>query len=176
VKDALIIVDYQNDFVKPLGALYVQGAEDLADGINKLAELYPIVVLTQDWHAYTDPSFTPQGGQWPIHCVAETYGAQLSANIARASELAMLVLRKRQNSAFMEDDEHTGLAGYLRGQGADRVHICGVALEFCIKETAIDAQKIGFDTTVIVRATRAVTHEGQVMALTEFKQRGVRQL
>jgi nicotinamidase/pyrazinamidase len=170
---ALIVVDMQNDFGHPDGSLFVEGGDQLVEPINHeisaAAEAGAVIVVTQDWHPAATPHFIDDGGVWPTHCVAGTWGAALIDGLDPASR-ASAVIRKGTNgedgySAFSmrepggDVDIPTGLAGLLRERGIKRVVVCGIATDVCVSATALSARKAGFDTTVLWAATRPV-HAG----------------
>jgi nicotinamidase/pyrazinamidase len=181
--EALIIVDPQIDFC-PGGALAVPGGDEIMPVINRLARDFSHVVLTQDWHppdhrsfASTHPGRSPfetievdYGVQtlWPDHCVQGTQGARFHP--ALDVPHAELVIRKgyRANidsySAFRENDRKTptGLTGYLRERGFERVTLCGLATDFCVLFSTLDAQNAGFETAVVLKATRAIDIDGSL--------------
>jgi nicotinamidase/pyrazinamidase len=183
--DALLVIDLQNDFC-PGGALAVAGGHDIVPSVNALAQKFDHVLLTQDWHPDGHISFAsthpgaelyttitaPYGPQtlWPDHCLQHSKGAALhpSLDIPHAE----LILRKgfRRDidsySAFLENDHTTptGLAGYLRERGLNRLFLCGLAYDFCVRYSAIDGKHLGFETLVIEDATRAVALPGSVDA------------
>lgn len=167
---ALIVVDLQNDFAHPDGSLFVEGGDTLLDGINtQIAAARAaggVVVLTQDWHPATTPHFVPDGGVWPVHCVAGTWGAELIDGLD-PDHAASAVIRKGTNgedgySAFSmrepggEVDIPTGLAGLLRERGVERVVVCGLATDVCVSATALSAVDAGFETSVLWDAAKPV--------------------
>lgn len=180
---ALIVIDMQNDFC-PGGALAVAGGDQIVPAINTLMRDVDAVVLTQDWHPADHSSFAdnhpgaapfsltqmPYGTQvlWPRHCVSRTAGADFypALDVARAD----LILRKGfragidSYSAFFENDRqtHTGLAGYLRERGLTDLIFVGLAHDFCVGWSAIDAAKLGFRATVLEHATRAIDLNGSL--------------
>lgn len=180
---ALIVVDVQNDFC-PGGALAVGGGHAIVPVINALVPRYEQVVVTQDWHPKGHASFAsahhgrepfdtidmPYGTQvlWPDHCVQGTPGADLHPDLVVTS--AQLVIRKGWHqgvdsySAFREADRETltGLAGYLRERGVDEVHVVGLATDYCVGWTALDAAGAGFKVTVIEDACRAIDLSGSL--------------
>lgn len=184
--DALLVIDMQNDFVSPTGALSVPGGEQIIPGINALAARFPHVILTQDWHPvhhisfasthglnpFTDTIEAPYGTQtlWPDHCIQGTPGAALHP--ALDIPQAELILRKgfRRDidsySAFTENDHATttGLAAYLKARGLNRLFFCGLAYDFCVGYSAIDAVQHGFTAIVLEDLTRAVDLPGTVAA------------
>ncbi len=179
----LIVVDVQNDFM-PGGALAVPLGDEVVPVINRLAERYTNVVLTQDWHPRRHASFASShagkkpfettrlayGEQvlWPDHCVQGTPGAEIHAGLSIPH--AQLVIRKGYHSeidsysAFLEADRKTstGLAGYLREHGVKRLVFCGLATDFCVAWSALDARAAGFDATVIEDACRGIDLEGSL--------------
>ncbi len=196
--DALIVIDMQNCFV-PGGSLAVAGGDAIVPLINALAKSFSNVILTQDWHTADHVSFAsqhagkkpfesvalPYGSQvlWPDHCVQGTPGAAIVPNLVIAH--ARLVLRKgfRKNvdsySAFLEADKktQTGLAGYLRAAGIGRVFFCGLATDYCVAWSALDARKLGFEAAVIEDACRGIDLNGSLAkAWDDMKKAGVKRL
>jgi nicotinamidase/pyrazinamidase len=192
----LIVVDVQNDFM-PGGALAVPHGDEVVPVINRIAARFANVELTQDWHprghasfASTHPGKKPfetvqlaYGEQvlWPEHCVQDTPGAALHAGLSIPH--AQLVVRKGHHagvdsySAFLEADRKTptGLAGYLRERGLARLFLCGLATDFCVAWSALDARRAGFEATVFEDACRAIDLEGSLArAWSELAAAGVR--
>jgi nicotinamidase/pyrazinamidase len=175
--DALLVIDMQNCFV-PGGSLAVKDGDKLVPLINQLAKRFANVVLTQDWHTPDHVSFASQhagtkpfdtiklayGVQvlWPDHCVQGTAGAALVTGLEIPH--AQLVLRKGYHkdvdsySAFLEADRktETGLAGYLHDRKIKRVFVCGLATDYCVAWSALDAHKLGFQVGVIEDACRGI--------------------
>jgi nicotinamidase/pyrazinamidase len=157
--DALIVVDVQNDFCDG-GALAVADGEAVIAPINQLARTFPLVIATRDWHPPDHRSFKTEGGVWPVHCVRDTPGAELHPRLDRAQ--IDIVVDKGQlpeldgYSAF----EATELDELLRGRRIERVHIAGLALDYCVKLTALQARRLGFGAVVHCNATRAVNVHG----------------
>jgi nicotinamidase/pyrazinamidase len=164
---ALVVVDVQNDFADPLGSLYVAGAEGIIGTINDLITEArasgALVVYTQDWHPPETPHFIPWGGTWPVHCVRDTWGAQFHPDL----DVEGPTVRKGTGgedgySGFTHRDHvtgadlPTGLDDLLREHGIERVLVVGLCQDVCVKATALDARRLGFDTTVDLAATRAV--------------------
>jgi nicotinamidase/pyrazinamidase len=164
---ALVVVDVQNDFADPKGSLYVGEGERVVPLVNREIQrarvVGALVVYTQDWHPPDTPHFRSGGGVWPEHCVQHTWGAQLHPNLRVAGE----VVRKGQGgedgySGFTVRDPVTGeeaatpLEGLLRRRGIGRVVVVGLATDYCVKETALDAVRLGFDTVVLSELVRAV--------------------
>ena len=184
-RDALIVVDVQNDFCTG-GALAVPGGEKVVPAINRIAEKFENVVLTQDWHPEDHVSFASNhphrrpydtielsyGPQvlWPDHCVQGSNGADFHGTLQ--TDRASLVLRKGIHrdidsySAFYENDHKTstGLAGYLRERGLMTLFFVGLAFDFCVRFSAEDARKAGFEAVVIEEACRGIDLDGSVAA------------
>ena len=169
---ALLVVDVQNDFADPAGSLYVSGAEEVVEAVNREVERAraagALVVYTQDWHPGSTPHFEKDGGVWPVHCVAGTWGAELHPSLLR--EEGGEVVRKGTAgedgySGFSVRDPESGdvratdLDGVLERRGVDRVVIAGLATDYCVKETAFDAVRRGLPTTVLRHAVAAVDLE-----------------
>jgi nicotinamidase/pyrazinamidase len=183
--DVLLIIDVQNDFC-PGGALAVADGDAVVPVINRLAERFGHIVLTQDWHpsghssfATSHPGSAPfetismrygQQTLWPDHCVQGTPGAALHRQLA--TERAELVIRKGfrpeidSYSAFYENDRRTptGLAGYLRERGLRRIFLAGLATDYCVHYSAVDARRLGFDAVLIEDGCRAIDLAGSLDA------------
>ena len=180
--DALIVIDVQNDFC-PGGALAVPEGDAVVPVINRLQQRFGTVVLTQDWHPADHRSFAsnhgaepfgtvemPYGTQvlWPDHCVQGTEGAALHPGLA--TDRAALLVRKGfraeidSYSAFFENDRTTvtGLAGYLLERGIGAVTLAGLATDFCVGSSALDAVRLGFDVRVVEDACRAIDLQGSL--------------
>jgi nicotinamidase/pyrazinamidase len=157
VARALVIVDFQNDFT-PGGALAVREGDAIAPRIDALARSgdFDLVVATRDWHPPDHGSFAAQGGPWPVHCVADTPGAQLHPSLDRA--LVDVIVDKGQDRTTegYSGFEATGLEELLRARDVDRVTVVGLATDYCVKNTALDALRHGFGVTVDSNAARAV--------------------
>ncbi len=164
---ALVVVDVQNDFANPRGSLYVHGGEETVPIINTeiaAAELAGAKVFyTQDWHPEATPHFEKDGGIWPVHCVMDTWGAEFDP----ALRVVGAVVRKGSNgedgySGFTMRDPLTGatkdtnLGEALAAAGVSRLVIVGLATDYCVKATVLDARSRGYPTTVIQNAIRAV--------------------
>jgi nicotinamidase/pyrazinamidase len=153
--EALIVVDVQNDFC-PGGALAVTDGDQVVERINELAELMPFVVATRDWHPSEHGSFAAQGGPWPVHCVQGTPGAELHPGVRR--DRIDEIVDKGQTP---ELDGYSGFQGtaldrLLRERDVETVHVAGLALDYCVKETALDARRAGYEVVVHRDATRPV--------------------
>lgn len=193
---ALIVIDVQNDFC-PGGALAVPGGDEILPLVNRLIGAFEHVILTQDWHPAGHSSFAsshagqspfatirmPYGDQtlWPDHCVQGTPGAEFHRDLAWTK--AELVIRKGfrkaidSYSAFYENDRTTptGLAGYLRERGLNRLVMVGLATDFCVAYSALDAARLGFETTVVMDACRAIDLDGSLAAAeAQMRQAGVK--
>ena len=166
---ALIVVDVQNDFADPAGSLSVAGGEAVIPAIDgeiaKATVAGGLVVFTQDWHPEVTPHFEKDGGIWPVHCVAESWGAALHPDLV-APEAAPRI-RKGVNgedgySGFTMRDPTTGqetpteLDGLLRDHGIEQVVVVGLATDYCVKATALDAARLGYRTAVLTDAIAAV--------------------
>lgn len=174
-KTALIVVDMQNDFFPPQ-PLGVQGAEAIVDPVNKLISQFDHVVLTQDWHPAQHCSFSEtapfttiitngrEQELWPPHCIAGTKGADFHAELNTTK--ANLILRKGTQpeldsySAFFANDHKTatGLEGYLKNCNITELFFCGLATDFCVGFSALDALACGFQVTVLLEACAAIDH------------------
>jgi nicotinamidase/pyrazinamidase len=157
---ALIIVDFQNDFT-PGGALAVPEGDAIADRVNALARSgdYDLVVATRDWHPPAHGSFAEQGGPWPVHCVAGSPGAELHPALDR--EAVDVVVDKGQDPGTegYSGFEGTNLAALLSERGISEVTIVGLATDYCVKNTALDALRHGIRVTVDASAVRGVDVE-----------------
>ena len=155
--EALLIIDYQNDF-NPGGALAVAGGDEIASRINELAASgrFDLVLATRDWHPPDHASFAEQGGPWPVHCVADSPGAQLHP--ALEAERIDVIVDKGQDrdTEGYSGFEGTDLARILRERGITRVTLVGLATDYCVKNTALDALREGFAVTVDSTAVRGV--------------------
>jgi nicotinamidase/pyrazinamidase len=157
VTEALVIVDYQNDF-NPGGALAVTGGDEIAERINALAGSgrFDLVVATRDWHPDDHSSFADAGGPWPVHCVAGTPGAELHPALV-ADQVHVIVDKGRdRETEGYSGFQGTNLAAILRERGVDHVTVVGLATDYCVKNTALDALREGFAVTVDTTAVRGV--------------------
>lgn len=196
--DVLIVVDVQYDFL-PGGSLAVAGGDEIIAPVNALASRFEHVVMTQDWHPQEHISFAsnhagaepfqlielPYGQQvlWPDHCVWNSHGAALSADLDIPH--CELIIRKGYNevvdsySGFQEADRatKTGLEGYLRERGFKRLFVAGLATDFCVNWTAQDARSAGFETFVVEDLTRAIDTNGSLAAAwADMTRAGVRRI
>lgn len=185
---ALVVIDVQNDFC-PGGALAVPDGDSIVRPINALMSDFDAVVLTQDWHPAGHSSFAsshpgksayditemPYGPQvlWPDHCIQGSIGAKFHSNLTR--DRADLIIRKGYNrtidsySAFFENDRKTptGLEGYLRTRGVNTLVMVGLALDFCVNYSALDAAKLGFNVSVRTDLCRAIDLDGSLQKATD---------
>jgi nicotinamidase/pyrazinamidase len=155
---ALIIVDYQNDFARPDGALSVPAGEEIAGAINAHAASgeYDLVLATRDWHPADHGSFAAQGGPWPPHCVQGTEGAALHPDLDRGPIDAIVDKGQDPGTDGYSGFEATGLAQRLREHGVEEVTLVGLATDYCVKNTALDALREGFTVRVDPAAVRGV--------------------
>ncbi|HEX6020961.1 MAG TPA: bifunctional nicotinamidase/pyrazinamidase [Solirubrobacter sp.] len=154
---ALVIVDFQNDFT-PGGALAVPDGDAIADRINELAASgdYDLVVATRDWHPPNHRSFAEQGGPWPVHCVAGTEGAQLHPALDTSKVDVIVDKGQSPDTDGYSGFEGTNLESLLRERGITQVTIVGLATDYCVKNTALDALRAGFQVTIDTNAVRGV--------------------
>ena len=166
-RTALVIIDLQNDFASSEGSLYVAGAQQVVEEVNRqIAAAHAAaahVLYTQDWHPQQTPHFQPQGGIWPVHCVAETWGAAFHPDLTVSGEIVRKGAGTEDGySGFTVRDHENGeqsatlLEGLLRGRGVERVVVVGLATDYCVKATALDAIARGFETSVLLDAVAGV--------------------
>jgi nicotinamidase/pyrazinamidase len=170
-RTALVVVDFQNDFADPKGSLAVHGSENIIPIVNReIASAQAagaLVVFTQDWHPESTPHFAKDGGIWPVHCVGGTWGAEIHPDVDPVAVAESPRVRKGENgedgySGFTMKDPVTGeakptaLQGILRERGMERVVVCGLATDYCVNATAVDAARFGFDAAVLIDACLAV--------------------
>jgi nicotinamidase/pyrazinamidase len=155
---ALIIVDYQNDFARPDGALSVPAGEEIAVAVNAHAASgdYDLVFATRDWHPPDHGSFAAQGGPWPPHCVQGSEGAALHPDLDTGPIDAIVDKGQDPGTDGYSGFEATGLAQRLRDAGVEEVTIVGLATDYCVKNTALDALREGFAVRVDPAAVRGV--------------------
>lgn len=161
MSEALLIIDYQNDFAAPDGALSVAGGEAISSRINDLARdpRFAFVAATRDWHPADHRSFAAQGGPWPVHCVQGTPGAALHPALDTAPIGAIVDAGADRDAPGYSGFERTDLEQQLRDHGIDAVTVVGLATDYCVKETALDALRHGFAVTVDRTAVRPVEVE-----------------
>lgn len=191
--NCLIIVDVQNDFL-PGGALAVNNGDSIIPVINKLQERFDLVVATQDWHPAAHKSFaSAHPGKenfeeimldglpqvlWPDHCVQETYGAEFSSLLSSKKIEAIFRKGMEKNidsySGFFDNGKKkaTGMGDYLKGRGVKSIFVTGLAGDFCVNYTATDGLELGFQSTIILNATKAINEENFKKAMEIFKAKG----
>jgi nicotinamidase-related amidase len=154
---ALLIIDFQNDFT-PGGALAVPDGDAIADRINALAASgdYDLVVATRDWHPPDHGSFAERGGPWPVHCVQDSEGAELHPALDRSRVDTIIDKGQDPGTEGYSGFEGTDLADLLRERGIGAVTVVGLATDYCVKNTALDALRHGFQVTVDSSAVRGV--------------------
>jgi nicotinamidase/pyrazinamidase len=186
-RTALVVVDLQNDFADPRGALYVRGGEEVVPFANaeiaRARAAGALVVYTQDWHPPSTPHFAKDGGTWPVHCVRDSWGAELHPELDVGSgadagadrdddlggdEGGGVTLRKVVRTGTGDEDGYSAfeastdpaapsrLERLLREQGVERLVVLGLATDYCVRATALDARRLGFPTTVLRAGVRAV--------------------
>ncbi|MGH2764223.1 MAG: bifunctional nicotinamidase/pyrazinamidase [Thermoleophilaceae bacterium] len=175
--EALVIVDFQNDFT-PGGALAVPEGDEIADRVNELAAdpRFELVVATRDWHPPDHGSFAEQGGPWPVHCVADTEGAQLHPALVGARIDVIVDKGQNPSTEGYSGFDETGLERLLREREIDRLTIVGLATDYCVKNTALDARWHGFEVTVDGAGVRGVEVEpgDSARALDEVREAGAK--
>jgi nicotinamidase/pyrazinamidase len=174
---ALVIVDFQNDFT-PGGALGVPGGDEIAERVNELAadDRFDVVVATRDWHPPDHGSFTERGGIWPAHCVQGTPGAELYPGLDQSNVDVVVDKGQDPGTEGYSGFQATKLEDLLRERGIDRVTVVGLATDYCVKNTVLDARALGFDVDVDESAIRAVdvkAGDGQ-QAIDEMRAAGAR--
>jgi nicotinamidase/pyrazinamidase len=177
---ALILVDIQNDFC-PGGALAVAEGDEIIEVVNRLMPRFPLVISTQDWHPANHVSFKEQGGPWPPHCVQGTRGAELHAALD-TSRIAHYFRKAAtpEKDAYSEfegsDAQGHSLNDVLKSGGVKKVYVVGLATDYCVKATALDALELGYEVFAVTDAMRAVnvSSEDGALALEEMKNRGAR--
>ncbi len=171
---ALIVVDVQNDFADPRGALYVRGGEEVLPVANaeiaKARAAGALVIYTQDWHPPSTPHFAKDGGTWPVHCVRGTWGAALHPDLDVPAEAddSGVTLRKVVRTGTGDEDGYTAfeasaapgessrLETLLRDHGVERLVVLGLATDYCVRATTLDGLALGFGATVLAKGVRSV--------------------
>ncbi len=176
-KDALIVVDVQVDFC-PGGSLAVKNANSIIPIINSLIKIFldknlPII-FSRDWHPADHCSFKESGGTWPIHCVQNTKGAMFHPDLLVPQDAIIISKAQEKDKEAYSTFQDTLLAEKLKELKVKRTFICGLATDFCVKETAIDSSKIGFETFVIIDATKAVFPEKLEETLKELTKNNIK--
>jgi nicotinamidase/pyrazinamidase len=185
-KDALIIVDVQNDFC-PGGALAVANGDEVVPVMNRYIDKFAAarlpIIATRDWHPQTTTHFKDYGGLWPAHCVRESHGAAFHSNLQIGSEVIVVskgvAADEDSYSAFQgKDDSGTPLAELLRGFGVERIFVGGLATDYCVKQTALDGIKEGFRVVVLGDAIRGIDLKpnDSETALSEMRQAGAAEI
>ena len=152
---ALLIIDFQNDFTGG-GALEVPGGDEIAEPVQRLAQRFEVVVATRDWHPPDHSSFATEGGPWPVHCVRGTHGADFHPAMAEVNVDAVVDVGRERDDEGYSGFEKSDLARILRDRDVDEVYVCGLATDYCVRASTIDACREGFDTVVVEDAVRAV--------------------
>jgi len=177
-RDWLVVVDYQNDFIPPEGALAVPGGDKLVGRINELLDKFPHAVATRDWHPEDHYSFRENGGRWPRHCVQNTPGAEFHP------ELKVEALDDQFKAGFDPEDRSDyngfsgenaagkGMAEILRNEGAEILFFVGLALEYCVKETAVAGLEEGFGVVLLEDCTEPVDEADGEEAIEEIRAKG----
>jgi len=167
-RTALVVVDMQNDFADPAGSLYVKEAEAVIDAANReiaaARAAGALVVYTQDWHPPDTPHFAKDGGTWPVHCVRDTWGAELHPRleVVDGQRTRKGVAGEDGYSAFTVEHPTTGerhptnLHPLLQEHGITRIVVVGLATDYCVRETAIDGISLGYEVVVVRDAVRPV--------------------
>ena len=167
-RTALLVVDVQNDFADPNGSLYVKGGEEVVpvanDEIERAVGAGALVAYTQDWHPASTPHFQKDGGIWPVHCVQDSWGADLHPDLKVVDGERVRKGSSGEDgySGFSVRDPTSGqtsptqLERILRERGIEHVVVCGLATDYCVVETVADARRLGFEATVLTGAIRAV--------------------
>ncbi len=170
-RTALVVVDVQNDFADPSGSLAVAGGEDVVEAVNAAIRAAgaagALLVYTQDWHPEHTPHFARDGGVWPVHCVGGSWGAELHPRleVVEGETIHKGVDGRDGYSAFSVRDPRSGeteptqLERILRGRGIERVVIGGLATDYCVVETVLDARRLGLEADVLTDCIRAVDLE-----------------
>jgi nicotinamidase/pyrazinamidase len=178
-KAALIVVDVQRDFCEG-GALAAANTlsllAPLENCIDSARKAGAVVVFTRDWHPANHSSFTANGGPWPVHCVANTPGAQLMPPLHAGPDDVMIHKGVSADGAGYSGFESTGLAEQLRKLNVARIGVSGIATEYCVRATAIDGLKAGFETAVLTDMIRAVQPGETAKTLTELHSAGAKTL
>jgi nicotinamidase/pyrazinamidase len=171
--EALIIVDVQNDFC-PGGALAVPRGDEVVPVINRLLERHWLSVATKDWHPADHCSFESRGGPWPPHCVQGTAGAELHPKLDATKIRLVITKGSHPDRDAYSGFQDTELAKILRGKGVNRVVVCGIATDYCVRATAHDALQEGFEVLVLEDAIRGVEVQpgDSQRALDELRQAG----
>jgi len=173
-RDALIVVDVQNDFC-PGGALPVPNGDRVVPPINEILKKGWFAVATRDWHPKDHCSFQENGGIWPAHCIQGTFGAQFHPSLDLSRIQAVISKATEADKEAYSGFQGTSLVRLLRERGIERVFVCGLATDYCVKATALDARKEGFEVVVLEDAIRGVEVKSGdcAKAIEEMKAAGV---
>jgi nicotinamidase/pyrazinamidase len=173
--EALLIIDFQNDFTAG-GALAVPDGDDIGGPGRRLAGHYEHVIATRDWHPPDHASFETEGGPWPVHCVAGTPGAEFHPAMEAIEVDEIVDVGRERDDEGYSGFEKSDLAEMLRARGVERVAVVGLATDYCVRASAIDACREGFDVTVIADAIRGVdVNPGDSQrAIEEMREAGAR--
>jgi nicotinamidase/pyrazinamidase len=187
-RTALVVVDVQNDFASPAGSLSVRGAEAAIGPINReigrARAAGALVVYTRDWHPPETPHFAPFGGKWPVHCVRDTWGAEFHPDLVVLDDSPQVFKATGLEDGYSAfsvyhlasgETGSTGLERLLRERGIERVVLAGLATDYCVVESGLDAQREGFEVVVLEDAVRAVDLEpgDGARALARLEETGV---
>ena len=174
----LMVVDAQRDFM-PGGSLAVPNGDQIVSFINQIKSRYDLVVWTKDWHPKDHCSFKENGGIWPVHCVKENIGSHLHRDLKVSS--GDIVVTKGQRTAFdsysaFKDDggERTEICKLLKKRGVDSLDICGLATEYCLKFTVLDALQFGFKVNVLIHGCRGISDDEVAKAIKEMRGAGAK--
>jgi len=176
--DWLIVIDYQNDFIPPDGALAVEGGDKLIDPINKLLDEFSHSVATRDWHPEDHYSFQENGGPWPPHCLQESWGAEFHPGLNTEQFDAQVKTGSDPEDRFDYSgfsgkvSQGVSLATYLRNAGAKRLFMVGLATDYCVKHTALDGLSEGFKVFLLEDCIEPVDEQDGKAAVEEVKSNG----
>jgi nicotinamidase/pyrazinamidase len=175
VAKALLIIDFQNDFTAG-GALEVPEGDEIAEPVRRLAKAFGVIAATRDWHPPDHASFKAQGGPWPVHCVRGTHGAEFHPAMEGIPLDAVFDVGQGRDDEGYSGFENSDLARFLRERDVDEVYVCGLATDYCVRASAIDACREGFEVTVVEDAVRGVeVNEGDSeRAFRDMREAGVR--
>lgn len=155
---ALLVIDFQNDFT-PGGALAVDEGDEIGGPVQRLASDVDVVFATRDWHPPDHASFETEGGPWPVHCVQGSPGAELHQAMEDIAVDAIVDVGRERDDEGYSGFEKSELADLMRARDVDEVYVCGLATDYCVRASTIDACREGFDVTVVTDAIRAVEVE-----------------
>lgn len=176
-EDALIIVDVQRDFIDG-GALEVKGSIKIIPMINRYIELFTLcgakIVASRDWHPPNHSSFKPYGGPWPAHCIRNTEGAEFHPNLRLPSDTIIISKATEPEQEAYSAFQNTDLETKLKEFEVKRAFICGVATEYCVKNTALDAHALGFETFLLLDAIKGLGEESSEKAIKEMMDCGIK--